>query len=60
MRNVEDDVNLNVTQRYRRLCLILDKLATEAANNEEAYAFVEKMAREMQKQGQKIKNCFTC
>jgi hypothetical protein len=55
-RNVEDDVNLNVTQRYKRLCPILDELATEAADNEEAYPFVAKMAREMPKQVQKIKN----
>ena len=31
MKNVEDDVNLNVTQRYTKLCPILVGLATEVA-----------------------------
>ena len=56
MRNVEDGMNLNVIQRYRRLCPILVGLAIEAADNEDAYAYVEKMVKEMQKQVQKIKN----
>ncbi|XP_059454937.1 protein FAR1-RELATED SEQUENCE 5-like [Corylus avellana] len=45
--NMENGVNLNVTQRYRRLCPMLVGLATEAADNEDAYAFVEKMVKEM-------------
>jgi zinc finger SWIM domain-containing protein 3 len=54
-KNVEDDVNLNVVQRYRRLCPLLVELAIEAANNEDAYAFVEKLVKEMRKQVQDIK-----
>jgi hypothetical protein len=46
-RNVQEDVNLNVTQRYRRLCPMLEKLATKVANNEDACAFVEMMVKEM-------------
>ncbi|XP_062162142.1 protein FAR-RED IMPAIRED RESPONSE 1-like [Alnus glutinosa] len=42
-KNVEDDVNLNIAQRYRRLCPMLVELAIELADNEDAYAFVEKL-----------------
>jgi hypothetical protein len=44
---MEDDVNLNVAQRYRRLCPMLVELAIEAANNENAYVFVKKLVKEM-------------
>jgi hypothetical protein len=44
---VQEDANLNVTQRYRRLCPMLEELATKAANNEDACAFVEMMVKEM-------------
>jgi len=54
-KNVEDDVNLNVAQWYRRLCPMLVELAIEAADNEDAYAFVEKLVKEMWKQVQDIK-----
>jgi hypothetical protein len=54
--NVEDGVNLNITQRYIRLCPMLVGLATEAVDNEDAYAFVKQMVKEMQKKVQKIKN----
>jgi len=49
-KNVEDDVNLNVAQRYRRLCPMLVELTIEVADNEDAYAFVEKLVKEMRKQ----------
>ena len=39
--NVKDGVNLNVTQWFRGLCPMLVGLATEAVDNEDAYAFVK-------------------
>jgi len=53
--NVEEDVNLNVTQRYKRLCPRLVKLVSEVADYNEAYAFVEGMVEEMEKHVQNIK-----
>ena len=47
--NVEKDVNLSVTQRYRRLCLKLVRLASRAADNEETFALIEKMIEEYEK-----------
>jgi zinc finger SWIM domain-containing protein 3 len=58
-KNMEDDVNLNVAQRYRRLCPMLVELAIEAANNENAYVFVKKLVKEMWKQVQDIKKGFS-
>jgi hypothetical protein len=55
MRNVEENMNLNGTQRYRRLYPMLMELATEAADNEEACAFVERMVKEMKQEVQNIK-----
>jgi hypothetical protein len=55
--NVQEDVNLIVTQRYRRMCPRAVKLVTESADNEEAYAFVERMMEEMEKHVQNIKKC---
>jgi len=52
--NVQEDVNLIVTQRYRRLCSMAVKLVTESTNNEEAYAFVKRMIEEMEKHAQNI------
>ncbi|XP_062158767.1 protein FAR-RED IMPAIRED RESPONSE 1-like [Alnus glutinosa] len=54
-RNVEENINLNGTQRYRRLCPMLVELATEAADNEKACAFVERMVKEMKQEVQNIK-----
>jgi zinc finger SWIM domain-containing protein 3 len=50
MRNVEEDINLNVTQRYRRLCTRLVRLATEAADTEDTYALVARAIEEMKRQ----------
>ena len=47
--NVEKDVNLSVTQRYRRLCPKLVRLASRAAENEKAFALIEKMIEEYEK-----------
>ncbi|KAM4072621.1 hypothetical protein ACB094_11G152300 [Castanea mollissima] len=52
--NVEEDVNLSVTQRYRRLCPKLVLLASRAADNEEAFALVEKMLEEYEKKVEDI------
>jgi hypothetical protein len=57
MKNVEDDVNLNVTQRYKKLCPRVVKLVAEAVDNDEAYACVERMLEEMEKHVQNIKRC---
>lgn len=54
MGNVEENMNLNGTQRYRRLYPMLAELATEAADNEEACAFVERMVKEMKQEVQNI------
>ncbi|XP_059437569.1 protein FAR1-RELATED SEQUENCE 1-like [Corylus avellana] len=58
-RNVEEDVNLNVAQRYRKLCPRVVKVVAEAADNDEAYAVVEGMLEEMEKHVQDIKNSST-
>ena len=47
--NVEEDVNLTATQRYRRLCPKLVRLASRAADNEETFALIEKMIEEYEK-----------
>ena len=47
--NVEEDVNLSVTRRYKRLCPKLVRLASRAADNEEAFALIEKMIEEYEK-----------
>ena len=47
--NVEKDVNLSVTQRYRRLCPKLVRLASRVADNEETFALIEKMIEEYEK-----------
>ncbi|KAF3971516.1 hypothetical protein CMV_004886 [Castanea mollissima] len=52
--NVEEDVNLSVTQRYRRLCPKLVRLASRAADNEEAFALIEKMLEEYEKKVEDI------
>jgi uncharacterized membrane protein len=56
--NVQEDVNLIVTQQYRRLCPRAVKLVTKSSDNEEAYAFVERMIKEMEKHVQNIKKMF--
>ena len=52
--NVEEDVNLTATQRYRRLCSKLVWLASRAADNEEAFALIEKMIEEYEKKVEDI------
>ncbi|XP_065625239.1 protein FAR1-RELATED SEQUENCE 5-like isoform X2 [Quercus suber] len=52
--NVEEDVNLSVTQRYRRLCPKLVRLASRAADNKEAFALIEKMIDEYEKKVEAI------
>jgi hypothetical protein len=42
------EVNLNVRKRYKRLCLMQMRLAIETTNNEDTYAFVEKIVNKMQ------------
>ena len=51
---MEEDVNLSVTQRYRRLCHKLIQLASRAANNEEAFTLIEKMIKEYEKKVEDI------
>ena len=46
---MEEDVNLSVTRQYRRLCPKLVRLASRAADNEEAFALIEKMIEEYDK-----------
>ena len=46
---MEEDVNFSVTQRYRRLCPKLVRLASRAADNEETFALIEKMIEEYEK-----------
>ena len=47
--SVEEDVNLTVTQRHRRLCPKLVRLASQAIDNEETSAFLERMIEEYEK-----------
>ena len=49
--NMEEDVNLSVIQRHRRLCPKLVRLASRAADNEEAFALIEKMIEKYEKKG---------
>jgi hypothetical protein len=56
-RNVEGDVNLNVTQCYRKLYPRVVKLVAEVVDNDKAYAFVEGMLEEKEKHVQNIKIC---
>jgi hypothetical protein len=56
-KNVEEDVNLNVTQRYKKLYPRVVKLVAEAVDNDEAYVCVERMLEEMEKRVQNIKRC---
>ena len=48
--NVEEDVNLTIIHRYRRLCPKLVRLASRAANIEETFALIEKMIEEFRKE----------
>ena len=47
--NMENDVNLSVTQWYRRLCPKLVWLASRAIDNENAFALIENMIEEYEK-----------
>ena len=51
---VEEDVNLSVTQWYRKLCPKLVRLASRAVDNEEAFALIEKMIKEYEKKVEDI------
>ena len=53
-KDVHRDVNLKVTQRYRRSCPRLVRLALRAAEIEEAYALVESVTKELEKQVEDI------
>ncbi|KAM4085954.1 hypothetical protein ACJW30_10G065900 [Castanea mollissima] len=53
-KDVHGDVNLKVTQWYRRLCPRLVRLASQAAEIEEAYALVESVTKELEKQVEDI------
>ena len=46
---MKEDVNLTVTQRYRRLCPKLVRLASQAADTEETSALLERMMEEYEK-----------
>ena len=48
-KDVHRDVNLKVTQRYRRSCPRLVRLALRAAEIEEACALVESVTKELEK-----------
>ena len=52
--NVEEDVNLSVIQRYKRLCPKLVRLASRAMDNEEAFALIEKMIEKYEKKVEDI------
>ncbi|XP_042515266.1 protein FAR1-RELATED SEQUENCE 5-like [Macadamia integrifolia] len=43
---VEKDVNLDCTQRYRLLCPKLVRIASEASNSSEGYALVDRVAND--------------
>ncbi|XP_043717844.1 protein FAR1-RELATED SEQUENCE 5-like [Telopea speciosissima] len=49
-KQVEEDVNLDSSQRYRRLCPELVKIASQASNSAEGYALVMKAAKELRVQ----------
>ncbi|XP_043721025.1 protein FAR1-RELATED SEQUENCE 1-like [Telopea speciosissima] len=49
-KEVEEDVNLDFTQRYRILCPKLVKIATQASNSTEGYALVNNVASDLCKQ----------
>jgi zinc finger SWIM domain-containing protein 3 len=53
-RDVQADVNLDITTRYRRLCPRLVRLASRAADFEEAYVLVERAVNELEKQVEDI------
>ncbi|KAK9996639.1 hypothetical protein SO802_021325 [Lithocarpus litseifolius] len=53
-KDVHGDINLKVTQRYRRLCPRLVRLASRAAEIEEAYALVDSVTKELEKQVEDI------
>uniref|UniRef100_A0A2N9FJV3 Protein FAR1-RELATED SEQUENCE n=1 Tax=Fagus sylvatica TaxID=28930 RepID=A0A2N9FJV3_FAGSY len=53
-RDVQEDVNLDITARYRRLCPRLVRLASRAADFEEAYVLVERAVNELEKQVEDI------
>ena len=53
-RDVQEDVNLDITARYRRLCPRLVRLASRAADFEEAYVLVERTVNELEKQVEDI------
>ncbi|XP_042505688.1 protein FAR1-RELATED SEQUENCE 5-like [Macadamia integrifolia] len=44
---VEEDVNLDCTQRYRILCPKLVRIASEASNSSEGYALVDRNANDL-------------
>ena len=50
---MEEDVNLTNTNRYRRLCPKLVRLASRAANIEKTFALIEKMIEEFEKKKKK-------
>ena len=47
--SVKEDVNLTVTQRYRRLCHKLVRLASRVADTEETSSLLERMIEEYEK-----------
>ena len=49
MTSVEEDVNLTVTQHYRRVYPKLVRLASRAADTEETSALLERMIEEYEK-----------
>lgn len=58
-RDVHGDVNLDFTQRYRSLCPRLVRLASRAANIEEAYVLVKSVAEQLEKQVEDIAKKFS-
>ncbi|XP_042519151.1 protein FAR1-RELATED SEQUENCE 5-like [Macadamia integrifolia] len=46
-KEVEQDVNLDCTQRYKRICLELIQIASEASNTIEGYNLVKDAANEL-------------
>ncbi|XP_042486538.1 protein FAR1-RELATED SEQUENCE 5-like [Macadamia integrifolia] len=59
-KEVEQDVNLDCTQRYRRICHELIQIAAEASNTVEGYELVKDTANELRLKLGDIRNPVDC
>ncbi|XP_061344513.1 protein FAR1-RELATED SEQUENCE 5-like [Gastrolobium bilobum] len=53
-KHVQEDANLDSTQRYRKICPKLVRIATQASDCKEAYFFMEKAIEDLRKQVDEI------